>query len=90
MTALSEIGIGLDPEVVTGVQDVELSSFDLLVALGIPKLGQNAQQMTLCWDDPVLLHVDGGSPLARVRLARDGLLQRIRALGSVLSATNRA
>jgi hypothetical protein len=90
VTALSEIGIGLDREVVTGVQDVELGSFDLLVALGIPRLGHHMQQMTLCWDDPVLLEIDARSPMRRVRLARDGLLQRIRALGAILSTTNRA
>jgi protein-tyrosine-phosphatase len=90
VTALSEIGIGLDRTAVTGVQDVELSSFDLLVTLGVPRLGHHAQQMSLGWDDPVLLQIDGRSPLGRVRLARDGLLQRIRALGAILSTTNRA
>ena len=90
VAALSEIGIAIDGAVATGLQDVELGSFDLLVALGIPKLNPQAHQMTLCWDDPALLRIDADSPLKRVRVARDGLLQRIRALGAILSTTNRA
>ena len=90
VSILSEIGIGIDPAVATSVRDVELGSFDLLVSLAIPKLVHQAHQMTLCWEDPTFRAIDGAAPRAQVRLARDGLLQRIRALGAILSTTNRA
>ena len=52
VAALSEIGIGVAGGVATCVRDVELGSFDLLVALGIAKLDHQAHQMTLRWDEP--------------------------------------
>lgn len=87
---LSEIGIEIDADLTTSVGDVELGAFDLLVSLVIPKLNRQAHQVTLRWDDAAFATLDTSPSLRLIRAARELLLQRITALGAILSTTNRA
>jgi len=90
VSALFEIGIGINAAAATSVEDFALDRFDLVVSLGLPKLAVARHQMAISWMEPLLRERVRVPDLVRARRVRDALQQRIHALGAILSATNRA
>jgi protein-tyrosine-phosphatase len=90
VSALSEIGIGINAVATTSVEDLALERFDLVVSLGLPKLAVARHQMAMSWMEPMLRERVRAPDLVRARRVRDVLQQRVHALGAILWATNRA
>jgi hypothetical protein len=72
------------------VRDLDLAGFDIVVSLGMHRLGVGRHQMAVAWETPEFRRLRRPRPLARLRDVRDALSARIRGLGAVLTATNRA
>jgi arsenate reductase len=90
ITAMAEVGVDISQTPATAVRDLDLGSFDLVVSLGIHKLGMQQRQMAVAWDVPEFTRVIESMAWPRLRQVRDALSVRVRALGAILTATNRA
>lgn len=90
VTAMAEIGIDIGQTAPTAVRDLDLGSFDIVVSLGVHKLGLQPHQMAVAWDIPEFTRVTDATALSRLRQVRDAISGRVRALGAILTATNRA
>lgn len=90
VTAMAEIGIDIGQTAPTPVRDLDLGSFDIVVSLGVHKLGLHPHQMAVARDIPEFTRVTDATALSRLRQVRDAISGRVRALGAILPATNRA
>ena len=87
---MSEIGLDMDDIVSTPVHELDLASFQVVVSLGIHKLGLSRDQVALMWAFPEFERLTDQDPMRRLRALRDKLSVRIQALGVVLAADHRA
>lgn len=87
---MSEVGLDIDDVVSTSVRELDLSSFEFVVSLGIHKLGLSRDQVAVMWMIPEFERVSDRDPISRLRGIRDALSVRIHALGAVLAAHHRA
>jgi protein-tyrosine-phosphatase len=88
--AMAEVGIDIGQTPATNVRHLDLASFEIVVSLGVHKLGVEHGQMAVAWDIPEFTRVTEATARARLRQVRDALSVRVRALGAILTATNRA
>jgi arsenate reductase len=87
---MSEIGLDIDDVVSTPVRELDLAIFELVVSLGIHKLGLSRDQVAVMWAIPEFERITNWDPMRRLREVRDALSVRIQALGVVLAANHRA
>lgn len=87
---LAELGIDIGEAPATSVRDLDLSALDLVVSLGIHKLGLGRHQTAIAWDVPEFTWAHKPTDTRRLRDIRDALAARVRALGAILTAANRA
>lgn len=90
VAAMAEIGLDISQISATEVRDLDLGSFDIVVSLGVHKLGLHAHQMAVAWDITEFTRVTEATALSRLKQVRDAISVRVRALGAILTATNRA
>jgi arsenate reductase len=90
VAAMAEIGIDISQACTTAVRDLDLGSFDIVVSLGVHKLGLHPRQMAVAWDIPEFTRVTEATAWPRLRQVRDAISVRVSALGAILTATNRA
>ena len=90
VAVLADIGIDIADTPVTSVRDLDLGAFDIVVSLGMHKLGLERHQTALAWDIPAFHRVAEPTALSRLREVRVALSARVHALGAVLAAANRA
>lgn len=90
VAVLAEIGIDIAETPATSVRDLDLGAFDIVVSLGIHKLGLERRQTALAWDVPAFNRVAEPTAVSRLLEVRDALSARVHALGAVLTAANRA
>ncbi len=90
VAVMGEIGIDIAPIEAVSVRDLDLAGFDIVVSLGMHRLGVGRHQMAVAWETPEFRRLRRPRPLARLRDVRDALSARVRGLGAVLTATNRA
>jgi protein-tyrosine-phosphatase len=88
--AMAEVGIDIGQTPATNVRDLDLGSFEIVVSLGVHKLGLEHGKMAVAWDIPEFTRVTEATGRLRLRQVRDALSARVRALGAILTATNRA
>ena len=88
--AMAEVGIDIGQTPPTNVRDLDLASFEIVVSLGVHKLGVEPSQMAIAWDIAEFTRVTDATARPRLRQVRDALSVRVRALGAILTATNRA
>lgn len=87
---MAEIGIDIGGIPSTAVRGLHLDAFDIVVSLGMHKLGIGRHQMAIAWDIPKFQRLRQPRAAARLREVRNALSARIRGLGAVLTATHRA
>ena len=90
IAVMAEVDVDISQTPATAVRDLDLGSFDIVVSLGVHKLGVEQRQMAVAWDIPEFTRVTEATARPRLRRVRDALFVRVRALGAVLTATNRA
>jgi protein-tyrosine-phosphatase len=90
ISVMAEIGIDIGDIVPTSVRDLDLDSFDIVVSLGMHKLGIGRHQMAIAWDIPKFQRLRQPGASAKLSQVRNALSARIRGLGAVLTATSRA
>lgn len=90
IAAMAEIGVDISGTPASSVRDLDLGRFDIVVSVGIHKLGLNGRQLAIAWDVPEFTRVIEHTALPRLRAVRHALAVRVRALGAVLTATSRA
>lgn len=90
VAAMAEVGIDIGQTPATNVRDLDLGSFEIVVSLGVHKLGVAHGQMALAWDIAEFTRVTDATARLRLRQVRDALSVRVRALGAILTATSRA
>jgi len=90
VAAMAEIGIDISQTPASSVRDLDLGAFEIVVSVGIHKLGLEGRQLAIAWDVPEFTRVTERTALPRLRAVRDALTVRIRALGAILMATSRA
>ena len=90
IAAMAEIDIDISQTASTLVRDLKLETFEIVVSLGVHKLGVNRSQMALSWDVPEFEPATDRPALPVLREIRDGLATRIRALGAILTSAGRA
>lgn len=90
VAAMAEIGIDISQTPASSVRDLDLGSFEIVVSVGIHKLGLEGRQLAIAWDVPEFTRVTERTALPRMRAVRDALAVRVRALGAILTATSRA
>lgn len=90
IAAMAEIDIDISQTASTSVRDLKLETFEIVVSLGVHKLGVNRSQMALSWDVPEFEPATDRPALPALREIRDGLATRIRALGAILTSAGRA
>lgn len=90
ITAMAEVDIDISQTPSTAVRDLKLETFEIVVSLGVHKLGVNRSQTALSWDLPDFEPATDRPALPALREIRDGLATRIRALGVILSSAGRA
>ena len=87
---MAEVGIDISHTIPTLVCDLDLAEFDVVVSLGMHKLGLARQQTAVAWDVPEFTRVTDATALPRLRDLRAQLSARVHALGAMLTATHRA
>ena len=87
---MSEIGLEMGDVISTSVRELDLSSFEFVVSLGIHKLGLSREQVAVMWAIPEFERITDRDPMRRLRSTRDALSVRIQALGAILAANHRA
>ena len=90
VAAMAELDVDIAATPPTAVRDLVLGSFEIVVSLGVHKLGVDHHQMAVAWDVPEFTRVTEASAGLRLRQVRDALSVRVRALGAILTATSRA
>lgn len=90
IAAMAEIDIDISQTASTSVRDLKLETVEIVVSLGVHKLGVNRSQMALSWDVPEFEPATDRPALPALREIRDGLATRIRALGAILTSAGRA
>ena len=90
VAVLAEIGIDIAETPATSVRDLDVNAFDIVVSLGIHKLGLERHQMALAWDVAEFDRMVEPTALSSLRDVRDALSARVHALGAVLATANRA
>lgn len=90
VVVMAEIGIDIGGIPSTAVRGLDLDAFDIVVSLGMHKLGIGRHQMAVAWDIPKFQRLRQPRAAARLREVRNALSARVRGLGAVLTATNRA
>lgn len=90
VVVMAEIGIDIGSLQSTSVRELDLDAFDIVVSLGMHKLGIGRHQMAIAWDIPKFQRLRQPRAAARLREVRNALSARVRGLGAVLTATNRA
>lgn len=90
VAVMAEIGVDIGETPVTSIRDLDLAAFDIVVSLGIHKLGLGRDQVAVAWDVPEFTRVTEQTAAPRLREVRDALSARVRALGAILTAANRA
>jgi arsenate reductase len=90
VAAMAELGIDISQACTTAVRDLDLGSFDIVVSLGVHKLGLHPRQMAVAWNIPEFTRVTEATAWPRLRQVRDAISVRVSALGAILTATNRA
>lgn len=90
IAAMAEVDIDISQTPRASVRDLDLERFEIVVSLGVHRLGVNRGQMALSWDIPELERVSDRSALLALRETRDALSVRIRALRAVLTAAGQA
>jgi protein-tyrosine-phosphatase len=88
---MSEIGLDIDDVASTSVRELDLTSFQVVVSLGIHKLGLSRDQVAVTWAFSDFERVAADQvAVRRLRAVRDALSVRIQALGAALVADHRA
>lgn len=90
IAVMAEIDIDISQASSASVRDLKLETFEIVVSLGIHKLGVNRNQMALSWDVPEFESATDRPASPALREIRDGLATRIRALGAILTSAGRA
>lgn len=90
ITAMAEVDIDISQIPSTAVRDLKLETFEIVVSLGVHKLGVNRSQTALSWEVSDLEPATHRPALPALREIRDGLATRIRALGVILTSAGRA
>ena len=90
IATMAEIDIDISQTASTSVRDLKLETVEIVVSLGVHKLGVNRSQMALSWDVPEFEPAKDRPALPALREIRDGLATRIRALGAILTSAGRA
>lgn len=90
VAVMGEIGIDIQRRQPASVGELQLEAYDIVVSLGVDRLGLGRHQMALIWDVPDPEKTPGLEPMSVLRNARHALAPRIWALGAVLTANDRA
>lgn len=90
VSTMAEVGIDISQTIPTLVSDLDLIDFDVVVSLGMHKLGLARKQIAVAWDVPEFTRVTDATALPRLRDLRAQLSGRVSALAAILTATHRA
>jgi protein-tyrosine-phosphatase len=90
VATMAEIGIDIGQTRESAVRDLNLGDFQIVVSVGIHRLGLERHQAAIAWDVPEFTRVTESTAFPRLRAVRDALSTRVRALGVLLAATDRA
>lgn len=90
VAVMQEIGIDISATRSTSVRDLDLSAFDIVVSLGVHKLGLQPRQISVRWDVPEYTRVTNTTAWSRLQELRATIDVRVQALGAILTATSRA
>jgi protein-tyrosine-phosphatase len=90
VAVMAEIDIDISRTPSASVDDLKLETFEIVVSLGIHKLGVNRNQIALSWDVSEFEAATDRPALPALREIRNGLATRIAVLGAVLTSAGRA
>jgi len=90
VAVMAEIGIDIQRRQATSIGELQLEAYDIVVSLGVDRLGLGRHQMALAWAVPDPEKAPGLELMSVLRNARHALAPRIWALGAVLTASDRA
>lgn len=90
IAALAEIGIDISDIVPTSVRELDLDDFNIVVSLGMHKLGLQRGQIAVAWDLRELGVAHGAAAIEAVRDLRARITARVRSLRIILGAAPRA
>lgn len=88
-TVMAEAGIELPPTPGVCARRLDLTQFDVVVSIGVHKLGLARDQLALRWIVPESLHPDYGVSSTSLQGLRDDLTRQIHGLAALLRATHR-